>query len=123
MHMVEGPEICFPSHLYVISTSDFASILNHRSAGDVRHQYLRRISLLADKGCCVKPGTLFTTRSLRKAKGRRTSLKCTPGISAVRFWSKHSAGCLSPLASGSLLWGHMQLRLLVPVFLQRSLLL
>src|SRR5690348_48001 len=37
--------------------------------------------------------------------------------------SKHRAGCLSPRASGSLLWGHMQLRLLVPVFLQGSLLL
>ncbi len=37
--------------------------------------------------------------------------------------SKHRAGCLSARASGSLLWGHMQLRLLVPVFLQRSLLL
>ena len=45
------------------------------------------------------------------------------GLSAVRFWSKHPVGCLSPRASGSLLWGHMQLRLSVPVFLQRSLLL
>ena len=44
------------------------------------------------------------------------------GLSAVRFRSKHPAGCLSPRASGSLLWGHMQLRLLVPGFLQRSLL-
>jgi hypothetical protein len=33
------------------------------------------------------------------------------------------SGCLSPRASGSVLWGYMQLRLLVPVFLQRSLLL
>jgi hypothetical protein len=45
------------------------------------------------------------------------------GLSAVRFRSKHSAGRLSPRASGSLLWGHMQLRLSVPVLLQRSLLL
>src|SRR5271154_2206429 len=45
--------------------------------------------------------------------------------SVVRFRAKHthSAGCLSPRASGNLMWGHMQLRLLVPVFLQRSLLL
>jgi hypothetical protein len=44
------------------------------------------------------------------------------GLSAVRFRSKHSAGCLSPRASGSLLRGHMQLRLLVTGFCQRSLL-
>jgi hypothetical protein len=44
-------------------------------------------------------------------------------LSAVRFRSKYSAGCLSPRAFGSLLWCHMQLRLLVPVFLQRLLLL
>ena len=35
--------------------------------------------------------------------------------------ANHSAGCLSPRASDCLLWGHMQPRLLVPVFLQRSL--
>lgn len=45
------------------------------------------------------------------------------GLSGVRFRSKHPVGCLSPRASGSLLWGHMQLRLSVPVFWQRSLLL
>lgn len=70
----------------------------------------------------MKPGTLFTTRPVRKASGR-TSLRCTPGLGAVRFRSKHSAGCLSLRASSSLLGGHMQVRLLVPVFLQRSLLL
>ena len=53
----------------------------------------------------------------------KDSERCTPGLSAVIFQSKHSAGCLSPHASGSLLRGHMQLRQLVPVFLQRSLLL
>jgi len=35
--------------------------------------------------------------------------------------ANHSARCLSPRASDCLLWGHMQPRLLVPVFLQRSL--
>ena len=49
------------------------------------------------------------------------SVSHTPGLSTVRFRSKHAAGRLSPRASGSLLWGHMQLRLF-PVFLQRSLL-
>ena len=44
------------------------------------------------------------------------------GRSAVRFRSKRSAGRLPARASGSLLWGHMHLRLLVPVSLQRSLL-
>jgi hypothetical protein len=45
------------------------------------------------------------------------------GAQCDKISSKHRAVCLSPCASGSLLWGHMQLRLLVPVFLQRSLLL
>ena len=49
------------------------------------------------------------------------SVSRTPGLSTVRFRSKRAAGRLSPRASGSLLWGHMQLRLF-PVFLQRSLL-
>jgi hypothetical protein len=47
MHMVQRLEIRFPSHLYVIFTADFASILDHRPEADVRHHILRRISLLA----------------------------------------------------------------------------
>ncbi len=66
---------------------------------------------------------MAVTRSgIRQASGR-TSLKVHTGLPCGKISSKHSAGCLSPRASGSLLWSHMQLQLLVPVLLQRSLLL
>lgn len=50
-------------------------------------------------------------------------MKMHTGAQCGKISSKHCAGCLSPRASGSLLWGHMQQRLLVPVFLHRLLLL
>jgi hypothetical protein len=69
-------------------------------------------------------------RNVMRARGRKSQrssghppLKMHTGNQCGKISSKHRAGCLSPRASDSLLWGHMQLRLLVPVFLQRSLLL
>ena len=54
---------------------------------------------------------------------RASPMKMYTGAQCAKIASKHCAGCLSPRASASLLWGHMQPRLLVQVFLQRSLLL
>ncbi len=69
-------------------------------------------------------------RNVMRARGRKSQrssghppLKMHTGAQCGKISSKHRAGCLSPRASGSLLRGHMQLRLLVPIFLQRSLLL
>src|ERR1700758_1078015 len=53
----------------------------------------------------------------------RISFKVHTRNQCGKIRSNHSAGCLSARAVGSLLWGHMQMRQLVPVFLQRSLLL
>ena len=69
-------------------------------------------------------------RNVMRARGRKSQrssghppLKMHTGAQCGKISSKHRAGCLSPRAFGSLLWGHVQLRLLVRVFLQRSLLL
>jgi hypothetical protein len=52
----------------------------------------------------------------------RTSLKVHTGAQWGNISIYAPCRAPSPRASGSLLWGHMQLRLLVPVFLQRPLL-
>jgi hypothetical protein len=79
-------------------------------------------------GSLVKSGQTLRYRAGRggaqiSKEFRASPMKVHPGAQCARLSSKHCAGCLSPRASGGVLWGYMQLRLLVQVFLQRSLLL
>src|ERR1700692_1706981 len=40
-----------------------------------------------------------------RSEHSRRPLACAPALSAVKFWSKNPAGCLSPRAPSSRLWG------------------
>ena len=112
-----------------------AGVIRNTSAAPVAHlQIARAQKMMGDEACARKwfedflnlwkdadPDQNLPANQDRVCQAPKMNCDDSTTGGAVRLRSKHPAGCLSPRASGTLWSGHMQLRLVVPVFLQRLL--